>query len=60
MKAKMSKKTKTLPNPGSDIAIEMGCLCPIFDNCHGKGAYDGKDGMYWINEECPLHGGKHE
>ncbi len=54
------KAKKTPPNPGSDEAIKAGCQCPILDNCHGKGAYDGKDGVYWINEECPLHGGKHE
>lgn len=39
-------------NPGSDEARESGCVCPILDNGHGKR----RDGMFWINESCPLHG----
>ncbi len=51
------KKNKVL-NPGSKEAIREGCLCPILDNRHGLGAYDGKDGTFWINENCPIHGKK--
>ncbi len=50
-----AKKIEPLPNPGSAEAIKAGCSCPILDNRHGKGAYDGKDGQFWINEGCPLH-----
>ena len=41
--------------PGSNKAIEMGCLCPVLDNECGQG-YMGNDGIFVINEECPLHG----
>lgn len=34
--------------PGSILAIEAGCKCPIIDNGHGRG-YMGQQG------ECPLH-----
>ena len=40
------------PNPGSDEALDMGCECPILDNFHGAGV----SGMFWVNEDCPLHG----
>jgi hypothetical protein len=42
--------------PGSNIAVENGCLCPIIDNNFGKG-YD-NNGMYIFNLQCPLHGRK--
>lgn len=45
----------TIPNPGSDEAIEQGCICPVLDNNHGQGA-DG--GYWWITRDCPLHGAK--
>ena len=43
--------------PGSNVAIENGCACPVLDNCRGKGAYsiDGKT-QYWVNGDCELHG----
>lgn len=47
------------PNPGSNEAIEQGCLCSIFDNDNGRGCgYVGADGqpLFWINQACPLHG----
>lgn len=25
------------PNPGSEEAKKLGCICPIFDNSRGKG-----------------------
>ena len=46
------------PNPGSDEAVDAGCLCPVMDNRRGKGAYLGKNDMFWINAECPLHAKK--
>ena len=40
------------PPPGSDEAIALGCTCPVLDNGHGKRT----DGLFWICEDCPLHG----
>lgn len=50
-----SLEVKDLPNPGSDEAIEMGCTCPVFDNCRGRG-HMGIEGIFWINAGCPVHG----
>lgn len=44
------------PNPGSRLAVEMGCRCPVLDNAHGAGARFGRPGEFWITETCPLHG----
>lgn len=41
-------------NPGSDEALDNGCLCPVLDNGHGKK----RDGLFWMNADCPLHGVK--
>jgi len=41
------------PNPGSDEAVAQGCACPVMDNCKGQGI---GAGLFWINQECPLHG----
>jgi len=40
------------PNPGSDEAVEQGCICPRMDNNYGKGCYKGGF-IYMMN--CPLH-----
>lgn len=45
---------KDIPAPGSDEAIELGCLCPRMDNGYGKG-YMGIAGQYVIVEGCPVH-----
>jgi len=45
----------SVPNPGSDEAVALGCSCPILDNNHGRGF---GDGLYWINGDCRLHGTK--
>ena len=50
-----------IPRPGSDEAIEQGCICPILDNGHGKGCGwkdDNGEPLYWITEFCPLHWNK--
>ena len=39
-----------LPNPGSDEAIALGCICPVRDNGHGRGP-----GPFWQVEGCPIH-----
>ena len=46
------------PPPGSDEAMEKGCLCPVYDNAHGAGRGKDEHGrvVYVINEACPLHG----
>ena len=42
--------------PGSDKAVDAGCICPILDNNHGEGVgYDGRQ-QYWMTANCPLHG----
>jgi hypothetical protein len=42
------------PNPGSDEALDLGCLCPVMDNNHGQGSDWGYN-KFWISESCPLH-----
>lgn len=46
------------PNPGSQEARDIGCTCPVLDNHYGEGAYNDKEGvpLFWIAEECPVHG----
>lgn len=45
------------PTPGSDEAVNKGCVCPIIDNCYGKGVGgDGEQHGWWVTAECPLHG----
>lgn len=41
--------------PGSDLAVENGCTCPVLDNNHGKYSEYGDD-AFWVNMGCPLHG----
>jgi hypothetical protein len=43
--------------PGSGAAKDAGCLCPVLDNAHGRGAYVDEHGapQFWIVEGCPLH-----
>lgn len=43
-----------LPNPGSGAALELGCLCPVLDNAHGKGWLC--SGEFIIRPNCPVHG----
>lgn len=42
-------------NPGSDAALDLGCICPVMDNNHGKWPPRPPDG-WWIRPECPVHG----
>ena len=48
------------PHPGTNEAIEAGCLCPILDNRHGRGHFMAPDGVYGYNEGCPIHWPKPE
>lgn len=45
-----------IPNPGSDKARELGCICPVLDNAHGRG-YMGQEAVFIRRTDCPLHGG---
>ncbi len=52
---------ETAPNPGSDEAIAAGCRCPVMGNGHGEGVYGGRksengETMFWVSDDCPLHG----
>ncbi len=55
--------TEPVPNPGSDEAAELGCLCPRMDNRYGRGYWDEPqpDGtrkpQFVVSLDCPLHGG---
>lgn len=55
-------ENKELYNPGSDEAINHGCLCPVLDNNHGKGFFvhpESKEPYFYIAGNCPLHGDIH-
>lgn len=46
------------PNPGSKAARDIGCRCPVLDNAGGRGAWgsEGPDAVFFVNEDCPVHG----
>jgi len=50
------------PTSGSPDAVKLGCTCPVYDNCHGRGLYGGavygSDGrpLYCKDADCPIHG----
>lgn len=44
----------TTPNPGSNEAIALGCVCPVLDNNHGLYAPHPPEG-FWISGDCKLH-----
>jgi len=50
----MSDRT---PNPGSRDALDAGCICPVMDNAHGRGARLDEDGqpMFVMVVGCPVH-----
>jgi len=51
----------TVPNPGSVEAREIGCICPVYDNHHGRGLSGFGEQFGWvINEDCPIHKEKEE
>lgn len=43
-----------IPNPGSQIAISFGCICPRMDNNNGKYPPRPPDG-WWITAGCNIH-----
>ncbi len=42
------------PNPGSDRALELGCICSALDNGRGNEMIGQTRGFY-ITQECPIH-----
>ena len=53
----MSKKSvvPVVPNPGSDEAIKLGCICPVMDNHHGYGIPSDAGPLFWYTSGCPVH-----
>jgi len=45
-----------VPNPGSDEALAMGCLCACMDNHYGAGMPYPDGPRFWVQANCPLHG----
>lgn len=50
---KVEQNKKEFP-PGSQIAIDNGCTCPVKENHNGKG-YNKLPYMWLINSDCELH-----
>lgn len=50
----MEQSELKVPNPGSQAAVELGCVCPILDNAHGMG-YMGVPGAFVYDGNCPVH-----
>jgi hypothetical protein len=49
------------PNPGSQEAIYLGCICPVIDNHYGKGVEtENGEVHFWYTAECPVHQSKIE
>jgi hypothetical protein len=42
------------PNPGSQAAHDLGCVCAVLDNNHGRFA-PWPPGGWWITEGCIVH-----
>lgn len=43
------------PYPGSDAALDKGCLCPVLDNGHGNTGLARDRGGWIVVVGCPLH-----
>ena len=43
-----------IPNPGTQEAIDEGCICPVMDNEYGRG-YMGIEGIFVHRLDCPVH-----
>jgi len=43
-------------NPGSEEAQQAGCKCPVIDNHYGEGFIMNGERVFWMSENCPLHG----
>jgi hypothetical protein len=51
-----TRRSRAIPNPGSDEAVKRGCECPILDNEYGYGnpVFPWLRGFI-ITQGCPLH-----
>jgi hypothetical protein len=47
-----------IPAPGSPEAKTQRCLCPVLENCRGRGLVNSSsdDPEFYIDPSCPLHG----
>ena len=43
-----------VPNPGTQEAIDAGCICPVMDNHYGRG-YMGMEDVFIYTAGCPVH-----
>ena len=50
----MTEVYPDVPNPGSDEALDDGCLCAVIDNNHGSGRF-GAGEQFVTNLDCPIH-----
>lgn len=53
--------TSDRPNPGSDEALEAGCICPVMDNNRGERppyppSREHPFGGWWMRTDCQVHG----
>jgi hypothetical protein len=46
----------SIPLPGSDQAIKLGCTCPRSDDHYGEEGIITGVAQVWISTSCPLHG----
>lgn len=46
--------TEMKANPGSRLALTIGCTCPVLDNGHGNDEIGNIRGFY-ISGDCPVH-----
>ena len=51
---KLTEGTSTVPNRGSDEAVQLGCKCARMDNAYGKG-YLCQPGIFVYTEGCSVH-----
>ena len=56
LKKRLDAMPPTIPNPGSDEALDRGCSCPCMDNNHGRGGSYYGIGIWITTADCPLHG----
>jgi hypothetical protein len=49
----------TPPNPGSEEAQALGCICPVVGNYWGIG-YKGDGKLFLIATDCSVHHPKEE
>ena len=54
-KRKKPVQTNYIPNPGSDEALSMGCICAVMDNNHGEYPPFPPTGWF-ITCGCTVHG----